>query len=282
MRLQSHPDYSKAKAGCIQSACALVKTLISDELIADLRHHYGRDVEFIAPIAMEMNGTNAIPKALAVYFSKLTGGTVTQGVLQVNKTFHTGANAMERLIARPLFRGKISRGQKYVIVDDVLTMGGTTAELANFIQEGQGIVAGVVVIANASRSLKLIASPMQVRELEKRHASAIEDLLGIHPRALTFEEANYLIGFRTTDELRNRAIRATGERHARISSKHVRWDNARDPGSKINIHAASRLFSSICCRMREIISRHEDQAPLPIFTPRSPKAQPEPDSPSDR
>ncbi|MCX8516618.1 MAG: hypothetical protein ORN29_00825 [Rhodoferax sp.] len=60
-----------------------------------------------------------------------------------------------------------------------------------------------------------------IKELEARHANQISKLFSIEPGALTRSEAEYLIGFRTTDELRGRVIKAGQTRQARHFEKDV-------------------------------------------------------------
>jgi hypothetical protein len=57
--------------------------------------------------------------------------------------------------------------------------------------------------------------------LERRFGDEIRTIFGIEPAALTREEAQYLIGFRTADELRNRAAAAKQARVERLRSKGI-------------------------------------------------------------
>lgn len=54
----------------------------------------------------------------------------------------------------------------YVLVDDVITMGGTLAELAHYIQSNGGSVVGVMVLVNTSRSGSLVPERRVATELE--------------------------------------------------------------------------------------------------------------------
>lgn len=53
--------------------------------------------------------------------------------MQTTRVFHTGADPMERLAMRPEFEGVVVTNRPYVLIDDVTSMGGTLAELANYI-----------------------------------------------------------------------------------------------------------------------------------------------------
>ena len=81
--------------------------------------------------------------------------TAVANIVQASRVFHTGAKAMERLLLRPQFDGPVTAGKAYVLVDDVICLGGTLAELADYIQAGGGQVAAVVTLVNAGRIKRL-------------------------------------------------------------------------------------------------------------------------------
>ncbi|MDQ3472131.1 MAG: hypothetical protein M3447_00190 [Acidobacteriota bacterium] len=57
--------------------------------------------------AEEATGLNKIPLALAARYADALGLKVDTGIVQANRPFHTGANAMERLVpVRSLRIGK--------------------------------------------------------------------------------------------------------------------------------------------------------------------------------
>jgi hypothetical protein len=53
------------------------------------------------------------------------------------------------------------------------------------------------------------------------HPQALIKLPHIHPSALTANEAQYLLGFKTADEIRNRRTKATQEIHRQLRSKGI-------------------------------------------------------------
>jgi hypothetical protein len=55
--------------------------------------------------------------------------------------------------------------------------------------------------------------------LERRHGNAIRDIFKIDPAPLTAEEAQYLIGFRKSDEIRNRSLAAKQETDRRLRTR---------------------------------------------------------------
>lgn len=173
----------------------------------------------MAPHALEATGDNAIPQVLAAVCAMVTAGTADTDIVQVTRVFHTGADPMARMSLRPEFEGAVTPGLQYVLVDDVTSMGGTLAELADYIVDLGGVVSAVVVLVNAGRIKQFQPNPVVIKKLEKRYENEIEEIFGITPSALTANEANYLIGFKSVDEIRNRLAKARKETDLRLRSK---------------------------------------------------------------
>ncbi|AQV95773.1 hypothetical protein BJN34_17995 [Cupriavidus necator] len=131
---------------------------------------------------------------------------------------------MERMYLRADFSGYVVPGGEYVLVDDVTTMGGTLAELADYIQAHRGKVVGAIVLVSAGRSGRLVAPSKAIHQLERRYGDEICKIFGIATRALTADEAGYLIGFRTLDEIRGRLAKARQETSHRLGSKGIQFD----------------------------------------------------------
>lgn len=246
--LKRHADYRAAKSGDADAAAELVKQLVKSDTLEAARQRFGSDVAYLPVMAQEASGKNAIPNALASYYANATGTAKAGRIFQVNKAYHTGADAMQRMIARSEFAGEVIPGQKYVLVDDVSTMGGTLADLASYIQSKGGVVSGAVLLTNASRSGIIQPDAKIIRRLEADHGQAIREILGIEPDSLTRDEAQYLLGFRSSDELRNRAAKASDERAARIAAKALpeRADAVTPPAGEA------------------LLSRAPDQSSLPL------------------
>ncbi|WP_229657300.1 phosphoribosyltransferase [Burkholderia pseudomallei] len=218
--LKEHPRYTEAKAGSTDAAISVVYD-VAMPLINEAAGKLPPDLVYVAPHAIEATGDNAIPQVLAAALAVFAKGIVDEDIVQAAKVFHTGADPMERMNLRPFFDGTVIDGQAYVLVDDVSTMGGTLAELGNYIQLRGGQIAGVVVIVNASRSGTLYPVQKTVKLLERRFGNEIREIFGIEPSALTADEANYLIGFRSADEIRGRSTKAREETNLRLRAKGV-------------------------------------------------------------
>jgi hypothetical protein len=218
--IKLHPAYTAAKAGEVSAAVRLVSDLALPFLLAN-RHRLPAGACYVAPHAREATGDNAIPQVLAQACAMVAGGEADDDIVQISRVFHTGADPMERIATRADFEGLVTPGAVHVLVDDVTTMGGTLAELADFVQSHGGHVVGVVVIVNAGRLKNLCPSHTVIQKITKRYGHEIKEILGIHPSALTANEANYLIGFRTPDEIRNRLAKAREETDRRLRSKGI-------------------------------------------------------------
>lgn len=216
--LKAHPKYQEAKHGNLDSAISLVNDLISKEDVIKASSAFGKDVIYVPVTQFEKDGINRIPYAIAQKYASETGASINDSLYVKDKAFHTGMKMMERLIARTRFEGDIPKG-KYVLVDDVTSSGATLADLSSYIQEQGGDVVGSVLLTNAMRGDKLIADKSLTKLLETKYGNEIRELFGIEPSSLTREEAKYLQGFRTPDELRASANKASSSRAERIRIK---------------------------------------------------------------
>ncbi|WP_370542743.1 phosphoribosyltransferase [Burkholderia pseudomallei] len=228
--LKAHPRYPDAKAGDSYAAIELIAEIAEPlkRQVADVAFAEGwpEPLIFVAPHAREARGDNAIPQVLAVSLS-IGYGEVDENIVQTTKVYHTGADAMERLIARASFQGPVQRGGNYVLVDDVTTLGGTLCDLSDYIRRNGGNVIAAVVLVNASRSGKLFPARKIVRRLEEQFGHVIRETFRIEPTALTADEAQYLVGFRTAEEIRGRSAKAKQTTNLRLRSKGIFFDRSR-------------------------------------------------------
>lgn len=218
--LKSHPEYHQAKAGDIAAAIKLVEDLALPFLL-QIKYQLPADACYVAPHAKEATGDNAIPQVIAQAAAIISGGEIDTDIVQISRVFHTGADPMERMATRAEFEGLVTPGKKHILIDDVTTMGGTLAELADYIQNQEGTIAGVLVLVNAGRSKELRPEQKTAKLIQSRNELEIEKILHISPEALTANEANYVIGFRTADEIRNRLAKARKETDLRLRSKGI-------------------------------------------------------------
>ena len=218
--LKAHPAYREAKAGGRDAALELVVKLAAPWL-GEQRSRFKPGLSFVAPHAQEASGDNAIPQTLAAVCAELFGGYVDTEIVQSDRVYHTGADPMERMAARAQFVGQVTAGAEYVLVDDVTNLGGTLAELSSYIQVYGGVVENVVVLVNAGRNPALVPEKKFVRLIKERFGDEITEIFGVEPAALTANEAQYLVGFQSVDQLRNRLAAAEQEIDRRLRSKGI-------------------------------------------------------------
>jgi len=216
--IKSHSAYAVAKSGDATAAIQLVLDLALS-FIEEHSHQFSKDQIFVAPHAREASGDNAIPQVLAEVCAIVLGAIADTDIVQTTRVFHTGADPMERMSLRAQFDGTVVQNGRYVLVDDVTSLGGTLAELANYIQSNGGLVENAIVLVNAGRSTQFKPQAKTIQLLTRRFGHEIREIFGITPAALTANEASYLVGFRTADEIRNRLAKARQETHLRLRSK---------------------------------------------------------------
>jgi hypothetical protein len=93
--------------------------------------------------------------------------------------------------------------------------------LAHYIQFNGGFIQDVAVIVNAGRNKSLRPDLKTIKTLNERFEIEIIEIFGIKVDALTANEAQYLVGFRTVDEIRNRLLKAKQEVDLRLRSKGI-------------------------------------------------------------
>lgn len=218
--LKAHAAYKQAKAGEQNAALELVLD-VAVAWLYEHRERFGSGLLFVAPHAQEAAGDNAIPQTLAAVCAAIYQGKVDTVIVQSDRVYHTGADPMERMAARAQFEGRVIPGAEYVLVDDVTTLGGTLAELNNYIHSFGGVVKDVVVLVNAGRDLALVPVKKHVQLIKERFDDEFTKTFGIEPAALTANEAKYLVGFESIDILRNRLATAEQEIDRRLRSKGV-------------------------------------------------------------
>jgi hypothetical protein len=126
LAVKRHPQYSAAKAGDADAAELLVKSLANRSRLPELASLLrGRDVRLLPVHALESEGVNEIPAALAELLSEWLALPITESVVQSNTVGHTGASGFQRLANQAFFAGEVERGQQYLLVDDFIGQGGT-------------------------------------------------------------------------------------------------------------------------------------------------------------
>src|SRR5437588_11885716 len=111
MAVKRHPQYSAAKTGDADAAEVLVAHLASRSCVPNVAALLrGQAVRLLPVHALESEGVNEIPVALADLLSEWLGLPVTDSVVQSNTVGHTGASGFQRLANQAFFAGEVERG----------------------------------------------------------------------------------------------------------------------------------------------------------------------------
>ena len=102
-----------------------------------------------------------------------------------------------------------------------------------------------MTLANASRARQNAPHSVDVRIIEDRFGDVVRQELSIERSALTATEAQYLVGFRDADELRNRITKARRDQENRLAQAGI-GRAEEDPQDRLRLARSLRAeFSSI-------------------------------------
>jgi hypothetical protein len=210
---KAHLRYRAGKGGDLTAADVLTSELVSSVAVHQLGSMLeGRSIELVPIHALESEGVNEIPAALATVLSGLLGLPVNKSIVQLNSVGHTGADGFTRLANQALFSGTVVRGQWYFVVDDFVGQGGTLANLIGFIRSQAGEVLGATVLTGKPYSAKLAPDEAQIQALRDKHGADLEEWwkqsFGFGFECLTRSEARYLKNTANAQTIRDRLAAA--------------------------------------------------------------------------
>jgi hypothetical protein len=243
----SHRDFDMAKAGDLSAARRLVRDLIKPERLDTLAKAHPNAV--VVPVAeKEETGHNAIPRALAEELA-LRGLALGRDVYQKSSAKRKGKNAVERLLLRKVFDGPV-KPSEYILVDDILTQGGTIHELRHFIDNNGGKSVAVLAMAQSSAG-NIIAprKPTLDKVLAHHDRRELERILWEYNvagslEALTESEANAIARFSTTERFRNSIVEAANELMGRGDIKTLPTNKVRLANSNPDIRYSKSIDDS--------------------------------------
>jgi hypothetical protein len=214
--VRAHDSYYAAKTGDSDAAFELVTTFLNDRSLTEIEK-FGREIgegaiSLVSAHALEREGVNAIPEAMAEVLGNRLGWDVEHQVVQTNIVSHTKADGFSRLAKQAEFEGNIEAGQKYVLVDDFIGQGGTLANLRGWVLKCGGQVLGATVLTGKDYSAKLTVEQTQIDELEKIHGRELREWwksrFAFDYDCLTSSEARYLIRTASAERIRDRIVAA--------------------------------------------------------------------------
>lgn len=207
--VMNHVDFNAAKAGDIEAARRVVNDLANAETIKRLAAQYPDSI--VVPVReIESTGRNKIPSALAEKIAVEGGLKLDVRIVEAGGAGHKGLKAVQQMLTRKIFAGDVIKGGKYILVDDILTQGGTIHELRHHIENQGGEVVGVTGLGYAAGGTVIAIKPATITLIKERFGEQeITKLLkksNIAGRieALTEGEGRSLLKFNTFDALQNR------------------------------------------------------------------------------
>jgi len=207
--VKRHPQFQAAKGGDIIAAGILVAEFVRQQTTAAIHTMLaGHEAELVPIHALESEGVNQIPVAMARHLGRQLSVPINTSIVQSNSVGHTGASGFHRLANQALFDGHVTPGQRYLIVDDFVGQGGTLANLIGFMTSQGGEVLGATVLTGKQYSAKLAPDESSILALRHKHGGLLEnwwhEYFGFGFDCLTRSEARYLEKSADADTIRDR------------------------------------------------------------------------------
>lgn len=228
--LADHALYTAAKGQRdMDAALRLLDDLVIEKTVVNLRElekRYGGKPKLIAPSAQVSESNNALAIGYANWLGHELGWPVDENVFQMKDFSKDKLDGWVRVAHRSTFYGEIDKKDPYVIVDDVITLGGTLADLRSFIIGKGGRVIGMSTIASRDgNDVRIRLDTDTQAKLEKSYGSDLakfcHELLGFDHRGFTSPEAGRLLSCSGYVDLRKKIVRGRNEGNASRSKKQV-------------------------------------------------------------
>lgn len=230
--LKNEPEYEAAKAGDSDAADRLAERLMTDQAVEQVAKLIGKQKCIIAPVmAREQTGNNKIPLAAAAVLAERLNEIgvpveVDCEIIQAEKVGRTNQGADHRLAFNPSFSGSVKAGERYLVMDDTLTMGGTVASLRGYIENNGGHVVGGMVMTAHPGALDIKVKQKMLNSIERKHGAAMDEYwkqeFGYGIDRLTQGEAGHLKAAQSVDAIRDRItaarVKARSEENAKTAS----------------------------------------------------------------
>lgn len=92
---------------------------------------------------------------------------------------HRGAGAAERMMSPEAFGGEVTKGGRYLLVDEYLTLGSTMQDLRSRIIDGGGDVVGLATLGRDRFTTRFAPDPATLDQLRAKFPDLEDDWLAV-------------------------------------------------------------------------------------------------------
>lgn len=195
--LKSCLGFAEAKNGDARAAASVVNQCVKQARLLELRKKYPDAV--LIPVMTK----NKLPEALA----EAIGLKIHTGIRMLPSRKRKTMSAVERLLYKPEFTGAIKSNTDYILVDDIVSQGGTISALRRYVLGLGGSICAVTALASTGIKAVLSPSPQSIEALTDRFSrlEIINLLKSYHITEdiseLTNSEVHYLLRFKQFEKL---------------------------------------------------------------------------------
>ena len=152
--------------GDLKAANHIIEKCVTEESMQSIRAAYPN-----AFLLHVNKGNNVLPLSLCIYI----GLPIYLSVYCLSTRKRENMPAMHRILYKPLFYGKVISGREYILVDDVVTQGGTVSSLMHFVTQNGGTVPAILSLAYAKGSRRITPLTENLVKLEQRFGNQLND-----------------------------------------------------------------------------------------------------------
>ena len=183
----------------MNAAIHIIEKCIKTNRINDLKEKHPNSV--LLPV---ISRNNTLPLALA----QKINFPIWKNISLINVIPRKNLLAIQRLLHKPVFIGYIQKGLDYIIVDDIVTQGGTISALREFVIARGGRVVAVVALAFSIGSHYIAPTKEILIRLFLKFGNALyklelEGYVGSFAE-LTYSQVRYLIKFSSVQNIYNK------------------------------------------------------------------------------
>lgn len=171
-KARHHPDFEAAKHGDFNAAIRLIDDLVKDEKILSIADQYP-DATIAYIHSLENVSVNMIPAAYAAKF-EAAGMKVEHGIYAITNATHTHATDISRISKRMRFEGAVTKGEKYILLDDFITSGAELRDFRDFVISKGGNVVMMTTLGHGSYG-KLSQIGIDENYKQKLYESGLQD-----------------------------------------------------------------------------------------------------------